>query len=153
MNYRSSLILLVVIAAACTRQDGKGARADSTAVPGTPSDTVVVQPAAKDDLLRLSTPLPGQVVTSPLLVAGEARGPWFFEASFPVYLLDANGDTLVVKPAQAEGEWMTENYVPFKVVLEFTAPASATGTLLLKKDNASGLPEHDNELRVPIRFH
>jgi hypothetical protein len=31
-------------------------------------------------------------------------------------------------------------------------PAGATGTLLLEKANASGLPEHAAELRVPVRF-
>jgi hypothetical protein len=81
-----------------------------------------------------------------------ARGPWYFEASFPVYLLSAAGDTIARTPAQAEGEWMTPNMVPFKATLTFTAPAGDSGTLILSKSNASGLPEHDDELRIPIRF-
>jgi hypothetical protein len=91
-------------------------------------------------------------VQSPLVIEGRARGNWYFEASFPVYLLSATGDTLAVRPAQAEGEWMTEAFVPFKVSLTFTPPASATGTLVLARDNPSGLPEHAAELRVPVRF-
>ncbi len=110
------------------------------------------EPAAIPDMIELRTPLPNAMVQTPLTLEGRARGPWFFEASFPVYLLDADGDTLVVIPAQAEGEWMTTAFVPFKVTLTFAPPASPTGTLVLAKDNPSGLPEHAAELRVPIRF-
>ncbi len=42
----------------------------------------------KSDLIRLSSPRPGEVVTSPLTIRGEARGYWFFEASFPVEFVD-----------------------------------------------------------------
>jgi hypothetical protein len=108
--------------------------------------------AAIPDLIELRTPLPGAILLSPLTLEGRARGSWFFEASFPVYLLDADGDTIAVMPAQAEGEWMTQAFVPFKATLTFTPPASPTGTLILAKDNPSGLPEHAAELRVPIRF-
>jgi hypothetical protein len=110
------------------------------------------EPAAIPDLIELRTPLPEAILLSPLTVAGRARGPWFFEASFPVYLLDADGDTLVAIPAQAIGEWMTPAFVPFRATLSFTPPASRTGTLILAKDNPSGLPEHAAELRIPIRF-
>lgn len=104
------------------------------------------------DLIELRTPLPNTIIQSPLSVEGRARGSWFFEASFPVYLLDAAGDTVAVIPATAQGEWMTTEFVTFKTTLSFTAPASPTGTLILAKDNPSGLPEHAGELRVPIRF-
>jgi hypothetical protein len=109
-------------------------------------------PATTADLIHVTQPQQNAVVKSPLTVSGEARGTWYFEASFPVILVGANGDTLAVKPAQAQGEWMTENFVPFTVTLDFTAPATPEGTLILKKDNPSGLPEHDRELRIPVRF-
>jgi len=111
-----------------------------------------VDAAKKANLIRVFSPLPGARVTSPLKVTGEARGNWYFEASFPVKLLDANGNLLAVKPAQAGGDWMTENFVPFSVVLDFQKPSTASGTLVLEKDNPSGLPENDDSLRVPIRF-
>jgi len=111
-------------------------------------------PAAhhKSDLIRVQAPRAGALVHSPLRVAGEARGTWFFEASFPVTLLDAEGRTLVQTHAQAKGEWMTEAFVPFESQLTFAPPATATGTLVLAKDNPSGLPEHADELRIPVRF-
>ena len=106
----------------------------------------------KIDLILITRPRPGDTVSSPLAVEGEARGMWFFEASFPVFILDANGNELGVVPADAQGEWMTESFVPFRAVLEFRASPTERGTLLLKKDNPSGLPEHDDELRVPVWF-
>lgn len=106
----------------------------------------------KADLIRVSSPRPNDTVSSPLILEGEARGKWYFEASFPVRILDANGVELGVVPAQAQGEWMTENFVPFKATLSFRAATTQTGTLVFQKDNPSGLPEHDDELRMPIKF-
>lgn len=106
----------------------------------------------KTNLIKIDSPRPNAVVTSPLEITGVARGTWYFEASFPVKLFDDNGAELVIIPAQAQGEWMTENFVPFKATLEFTAPTTATGTLVLEKDNPSGLPENADSLIVPVRF-
>ena len=101
--------------------------------------------------VQLEYPKANQVVTSPLEVRGKARGMWFFEASFPVILQDDAGKTLAVIPAQAEGDWMTENFVPFKATLSFDTQAKM-GKLILKKDNPSGLPEHEDQVEIPVRF-
>ena len=106
----------------------------------------------KTDLIRIDSPRPNTIITSPLEVTGQARGTWYFEASFPVKLFDGNGEQLAIIPAQAEGEWMTEKFVSFKATLEFSAPATDSGTLVLEKDNPSGLPENDDSLIVPVRF-
>lgn len=104
------------------------------------------------DLIRVSTPIENAVVMSPLLIEGEARGTWYFEASFPIRIYDANNVLLGTAVAQAQSEWMTENFVPFKATLIFNKPTTSTGTLVFEKDNPSGLPEHSNEFRMPIRF-
>ncbi|MBU0646446.1 GerMN domain-containing protein [Patescibacteria group bacterium] len=105
----------------------------------------------EDNLVRLNDFQPGQLIESPFALTGQARGTWFFEDSFPVELLDDQGRVLVQTPAQAQADWMTEDFVPFSVTLDFI-PASATGTLVLKKDNPSGLPENDDERRFPVKF-
>lgn len=104
------------------------------------------------DRIYVDYPQPNTVITSPLRVTGAARGDWYFEASFPATLQDASGTVLAVQPAQAQGEWMTTDFVPFLVTLTFAPPTSTTGTLVLEKDNPSGLPEHAAELRVPVRL-
>ncbi len=104
------------------------------------------------DLIILEKPKSDEFVESPLLINGRARGYWYFEASFPIRIFDDNDIELGVAVAQAGGEWMTEDFVPFAAILEFKKPSTERGVLVLQKDNPSGLPEHDAELRIPIAF-
>lgn len=84
---------------------------------------------------------------------GKARGTMFFEASFPVVVTDDIGTIVAQGIAQAQGDWMTEDFVPFSVTLTMIdSPTTATGKILFKKDNPSGLPEHDYTHLVPITF-
>jgi hypothetical protein len=106
----------------------------------------------KTDLIVIDAPRPNTSIASPLSITGQARGYWFFEASFPITLLDANGNVLVESFATAEGEWMTEEFVPFATTLTFPQPMTSTGTLILKKDNPSGDPIRDDSLIVPVLF-
>lgn len=112
-----------------------------------------VAPAQKDDLIIVDTPRTGTKVGTPLIVKGKARGNWYFEASFPVTLTDAQGNVLVAHYATAQGEWMTTEYVPFTASLSYVLPAGVTnGYLILKKDNPSGEPQFDNSLIIPVTF-
>jgi len=109
----------------------------------------------KDDLIRVTSPRSGETISSPFTVIGEARGNWFFEASFPVLLTDWDGKILAQGVAQAKGDWMTTDYVPFTATLMYITDAqtySDKGTLILKKDNPSGLPENDNALEIPVHI-
>ena len=94
----------------------------------------------------------GSLIASPLHIEGEARGSWYFEASFPIQLLDANGKQLGVTTGQAQSDWMTPDLVPFQADLKFSTPTTTTGKLILKKDNPSGLPENEAEQIIPVRF-
>ncbi|MDD2696996.1 MAG: Gmad2 immunoglobulin-like domain-containing protein [Candidatus Pacebacteria bacterium] len=106
----------------------------------------------KSDLIRVDAPQPNETIESPLTIKGEARGYWFFEASFPVKLLDGKEEVIATAVAQAKSDWMTEDFVPFEANLEFQNPMTEKGTLILEKDNPSGLPENSDELRIPVIF-
>jgi len=106
----------------------------------------------KLDLIKIDNPRPNQAIESPFFIKGEARGFWFFEASFPVKLFDDNGFLLGVTPAQALGDWMTEDFVVFDATLSFAVPSASKGRLVLEKNNPSGLSEHEDELIIPIHF-
>lgn len=108
--------------------------------------------SSSSSLIRVTSPSPGAVVRSPLSITGKARGNWYFEASFPVKILDGNGRELGVSYAQAQGDWMTTDFVPFRAFLSFGTSTTVNGTLVLEKDNPSGLPEQANEIRIPITF-
>ena len=107
----------------------------------------------KMNLIRINSPRPNQVIQSPLTIAGEARGVWFFEASFPVVLTNWDGLIIAQGIATAKSDWMTTEFVPFEARLIFNVDKnvySNRGTLILRKDNPSGLPEHDDALEIPV---
>lgn len=117
----------------------------------------------KADLITIHTPQPNDVVTSPLEIRGAARGTWFFEATFPVVLVNWDGLIIaegyaeaVLDPNDPNSTWMTEDFVAYKATLEFEDPSweedfSKRGSLILQKSNPSGLPEND-ALEIPVSF-
>ena len=102
------------------------------------------------DMVIVDSPFPGAVTGKDFSVTGKARGTWFFEASFPVKVLDKDGNVLASGPAQASGDWMTTEFVPFSIHL--TIPQSYIGpaTLVIMKDNPSGMPANDASLSFPF---
>lgn len=105
-----------------------------------------------NDSLNITNPKAEAVISSPLATKGFAKGTWYFEASFPVKILDSKGNVVGQGIAQAESDWMTEKMVPFSGMIEFTAKEGERGEVVFQKDNPSGLPQNDAELRVPIIF-
>ncbi len=100
--------------------------------------------------IQVESPQPNAQVTSPIAIAGQARGTWFFEAVFPITLENADGTVIAETQAQAIGDWMTTDFVPFTASLDFAVPAKTNATLVLAKDNPSGLPENAAAIRIPV---
>jgi|GEM_PF-2301925 len=95
---------------------------------------------------------PGDEISSPLVLTGEASG-WYFEGSFPVFLVNWDGLIIAQGIAKAKGDWMTTEFVPFEATLIFTKPDyKDNGALIFKKDNPSGLPQNDDALEFSIIF-
>lgn len=112
----------------------------------------VYDPSGKAPSVTITSPRSGELLTSPLTVTGEASG-WYFEGSFPVELKDGNGAILAQGQAVAQGDWTTFAPVPFKAGLTFAKPATASGELVLKKDNPSGLNANNAQVSVPVQFN
>lgn len=105
------------------------------------------------DLLTLTNPMVGEYISSPVVIEGKARGSWFFEASFPVVIVDWDGLIIGQGIAQAQSDWMTTDYVPFRVEITFTKPTvKNNGWIILRKDNPSDLSQNDDAFEVPIFF-
>jgi len=119
-----------------------------------PSATGIVTPTPTvENMIILDAPKPGATVASPLKLTGRARGNWYFEASFPVTLKGPGGVVLATVPAQAQGDWMTTDWVPFTATLVFVAPSpGSAGTLIFQKDNPSGEPQNDDSRSISIVF-
>lgn len=112
----------------------------------------IEEQANVSDLIKVETPGPNMDVTSPLTIKGKARGTWYFEGSFLVELVDSKGNVLAEQQAQARGEWMTDDWVPFEATLEFDAPDDERGYLIFHRANPSGLEENAMEWRQPVIF-
>lgn len=107
----------------------------------------------KSDLIKIFVPQALENISSPLEIKGEVRGIWFFEASFPIKLVDKDGNEIATAIAQAEGDWMTEEFVPFSAQLNFFVPNGVDrGFLIFQKDNPSGLEEFNDEFRIPVEL-
>lgn len=104
------------------------------------------------EFITVTSPTPNSTVSSPLTATGEARGMWYFEADFPVRIYDDNDTELGVGIATAQGEWMTEDFVPFVAEIQFTEPTTPGGMIVFERDNPSDLPENDDSFSFPIQF-
>lgn len=113
------------------------------------NDTEALQKMS--DTIMVSSPVPGREVGKSISFFGEARGTWYFEASFPVEVRSLTGELLGQSYASAEGDWMTTEKVPYSGTLSVTeVDTPQKAYLVLKKDNPSGLSEYDDEIKVPI---
>lgn len=82
-----------------------------TVTEDTSDDLQVVVPAPKlspemantaTEMIEVTAPLPNTTLTSPITLTGRARGPWYFEASFPIELRDANNVLIAQTVGQAQ---------------------------------------------------
>lgn len=105
---------------------------------------------ASSDLIMAEDPEAGTVVGKAFSVSGSARGYWYFEASFPVEVLDRSGNVIATAVAEAQSDWMTEEWVPFMADLKVPDSYIGPATIILRKDNPSGLPEHEASLSYPV---
>lgn len=114
-------------------------------------DTVAYVQAGEDDIV-ITSPLPDDVVGKTIQFTGKARGPWYFEASFPVEVRDIDGNLLGEGYGEAKGDWMTTEFVPFEGKVTYTDTDALSGFLIIKNDNPSGEPERDKSVSIPVQF-
>ncbi len=106
------------------------------------------------DTIIVDSPRNGDDVSSgKITLSGKARGMWYFEANAPVELRDENNKLITQSYITAEGEWMTEDFVPFKGGITFTVPEGMdNGFVVFKNDNPSGEPSRDKSVSIPVKF-
>ena len=105
---------------------------------------------ASSSMIIVDVPLPGAVTGKEFLVKGKARGGWYFEALFPVVVLDSAGKILIQTHAQAKEDWMTNEFVPFEASIKVPERYIGKAILILKKDNPSGMESRDASISFPF---
>lgn len=106
----------------------------------------------KIDLIIVNNPRPNDKVTNPFFISGEAVGGWFFEADFPIKLYDENDNLIGTAIATAQGDWMTEEFVPFTAEMNYSNDGAKKGKLVFEKDNPSDMRELDDQLFFYVYF-
>ena len=123
--------------------------ATSTPMTQTPPATTSDQPL--HTRVVVSAPLSGATVLGKTFtVSGEAPGTWYNEAVFPIQVRDAQGNVIGHGQGQAQSDWMTTAQVPFSGLVTLDTVYHGPATLILLKDNESGLPQNDDSLEVGI---
>jgi cytoskeletal protein RodZ len=109
-------------------------------------------PASAASHIEITSPKVNSTASSPLVITGKARG-WYFEGSFPIVLTNASGLVIAQGQAVAQGDWMTNEFVPFRAELSFPKQVSGTrGFLILKKDNPSDMRKGDEAAEMRVVF-
>jgi hypothetical protein len=162
-------ILLLAAAKTFTPKHADVPANDSSTVPtATSTDNTntdaanidAINAAITDDLIHVTFPQGGDKIASPLKVTGQARGGWYFEASFPITVVNWDGLIIGEGHAQAKGDWMTTDFVPFEGMIIFAKPECAAGAdyckhgaIIFKNDNPSGQASTSYSVEIPVNFN
>jgi len=124
--------------------------ATTTSQTASSSSTSPTQPAPLDQSVVVTSPLQNATVSHTFTVAGQAPNVWFNEAVFPIQVRDANDDVIGAAQGQAQGDWTVQGPVTFTSEVTVDASYEGPATLILLKDNPSGLPQNDDSVTIPI---
>src|SRR3989338_9376682 len=116
----------------------------------TPPVATTTEPLPLSARVVVTSPKPNATVGKTFVVSGQAPGPWYFEASFPIKIVDKDNSFIGQGIAQAQGEWMTVEQVTFTATVVLDGTYSGPATAVLLRDNPSGMPENDDSVSVPI---
>jgi hypothetical protein len=103
----------------------------------------------KDDLISFSI-APYTKVHGILSYRGVIKGGYFFEGNILVGVADMNKKIILQSNAVAKSDWMTSEGVNFEGYLDFGTLPKGSAYFQIHNDNASGLPENDKFILIPI---
>jgi hypothetical protein len=103
----------------------------------------------KSNLVSFSI-LPGSKVYGIKSYRGSVKGGYFFEGNILINVLGLDKQVLKNSNAMATSEWMTAGPVKFEGNIDFTNLPKGPAYVEIHNDNASGLPENDKSILIPI---
>ena len=103
----------------------------------------------KDDLISFSI-WPNTKVHGILSYRGVIKGGYFFEANILINILDSNKKIIKQSNAVAKDDWMTSGPVNFEGNIDFVGLLKGPAYFEIHNDNASGLPQNDKSILIPI---
>ena len=98
--------------------------------------------------LILETPSDTNNVICPINIKG-----WFFEATFPIQLIDENNEIVENTQATADGEWTADGFVEFSAKVYCQVSDLSGYKLKFMADNAAGVLELDDSIIIELYFN
>ncbi len=83
-------------------------------------------------------------------VTGAIKGAYFFEANVLLNILDKDKNLLRASHGNATTDWMTAEPVSFEGTLDFTGLPLGPAYIEIHNDNASGEPQYDKSILIPV---
>lgn len=142
------VLLFIVIVVLAWVLFAMPARVEAPTATSTPPVATLTQPLSAR--VVVTSPKANSTVGNTFVVSGAAPGPWYFEASFPIKIVDKENNFIGQGIAQAQGEWMTTDQVTFTATITLNGTYSGPATVVLLRDNPSGMPENDDSVSVPV---
>jgi len=103
----------------------------------------------KDDLISFSI-LPYTKVHGILSYRGVIKNNYFFEGNVLINVTDINKKIILKSNAVATTEWTTSGPVSFEGNVDLSKLPKGSAYFQIENDNASGLPENDKFILIPI---
>src|SRR3989338_6061022 len=106
----------------------------------------------KDDLVSFSIS-PGQEMSGVQKITGVIKGAYFFEGEMSFGI---KGQTIIKTMSEPHGfatattDWMTGDPVSFETTIDFSNFSKGPAYIEIHNDNASGLPEYNKSILIPI---
>jgi hypothetical protein len=122
---------------------------DKQEIPAFPNPKIPEISGNTADLVSFSI-LPGSKVNGVLSYKGVVKGGYFFEGNILVGVTDINKKIILQSHANAKGDWMTIEPVSFEGNLDFSKLPKGEAFIEIHNDNASGLPEKDKAIYIPV---
>ena len=96
----------------------------------------------KGVIIKLDNIKEGDTVEVGFEVKGSVTGSWFTEGVFPVRITEKETNSVIItNTARADGEWETEDYVPFSFVIDAEIEEDGIYILRFDKANPSGVSD------------
>ena len=93
--------------------------------------------------IKLDNIKEGDTVEVGFEVKGSVTGSWFTEGVFPVRIIEKETNSVIItNTARADGEWETEDYVPFSFVIDAEIEKEGPFILRFDKSNPSALSDN-----------
>ncbi len=103
----------------------------------------------KNDLISFSIE-PNTKVNGIISYRGIIKGAYFFEGNILMNVLNMDKKVILKSNAVAKSDWMTAGPVDFEGNIDFTNLEKGPAYIEIHNDNASGLPENDKSILIPI---